>query len=233
MTNRLVHSREQRPVGQGFFHSSCIRAASPNDTSFACEPPFRQGDMLYIYDCGTMLRYKAALTREIGYICHTAKNKKIDLLFISHFRVDHVNGLPRLLDCKSGLHVDTIVMPLIDHIEMIMLFAYTLTHAATASRLSFYKEVVSDPVATLARFNPRLIVLVRRSKSDGDAAPDGIDIIELEGGVLPDDGRCDPIRGEAMLRWKLVGRGHVSRRNTQSSISGPLADAVYEMDDTN
>jgi len=81
------------------------------------------------------------------------------------------------------------------------------------------------------RFTPRQIILVRRSAPGGDGAPDGGEPVGPEGGDLPGDGRGE-LGGEGNLRWKLVGRGRVDRRDDASGRVTASKPVVYEIDDT-
>jgi hypothetical protein len=144
-----------------------------------------------------------------------------------------VNGVPALLAKRLGLQVDTIVMPLIDDIERLIVFARALeTEAAAAAESGgFYRDLVIDPVRALMRFAPRQIIVVRRSAPGGDGAPDGGEPVGPEGGDLPSDGRGD-FSGDGNLRWKLVGRGRVDRRDDANKRATASKPAVYEIDDT-
>jgi len=67
--------------------------------------------------------------------------------------------------------------------------------------------------------------------STGGGAPDGGEPVDPEGGDLPGDGRGE-FGGEENLRWKLVGRGRVDRRDDASGRATASKPVVYEIDDT-
>lgn len=94
LVKRIIH-----PVGQGAFYSEKIYN---NDRKFNI-----------IYDCGSSTTYKVngkkqIIETEVESYYH--KNEIIDLLFISHFDNDHVNGLEYL---KKYCKIKRVVMPLI------------------------------------------------------------------------------------------------------------------------
>lgn len=88
-------------VGQGLFHSGKI------------------GDFTFVYDCGSF--NKDALIKSItDYRKNNIHNihKYIDLLVLSHFDADHINGLDMLLD---EVKVDTVVIPYISLVDRIII----------------------------------------------------------------------------------------------------------------
>jgi hypothetical protein len=91
--SRIIH-----PVGQGAFYTERIIV----------------DDRCYniVYDCGAGNRKQAStvLKREIAsYYTH---NDIIDILFVSHFDNDHINGIRELMKHTRG--IKNIVVPLID-----------------------------------------------------------------------------------------------------------------------
>ena len=77
---RLYSDFRLWPVGQGLFYSGSIRK---EDNSFE-----------FIYDCGgDKLIISNIVDNYLKY-----SSKEIDMLVISHFDEDHINGLPYLLD---------------------------------------------------------------------------------------------------------------------------------------
>jgi len=98
----LQNRRQQRAVGQGFFHTA--------------ELEDEEGRKLrYVYDCGAMQKQARQRNNRIDeHLQSVGSNAVLDVLFISHIHFDHISGLERLLDKAKGLKVDTIVMPLIN-----------------------------------------------------------------------------------------------------------------------
>lgn len=79
------------PVGQGCFYAGSIKTETD--------------EFVIVYDCGTVskVQYLNDAIEEFK-----SKHKKIDLLMISHFDKDHVNGLKILLD---GIDCELVVIP--------------------------------------------------------------------------------------------------------------------------
>lgn len=82
--------RTFHPIGQGAFYTE------------------RFGDFTMVYDCGS----SSGLDIIVNEIQATfGKGEKIDLLFVSHFHEDHINGIDFLLDhCR----IENIVLPLME-----------------------------------------------------------------------------------------------------------------------
>ena len=95
----MIVSRIIHPVGQGAFYTERIKTDGKTYN--------------VVYDCGSTTAYKVnkgkpILEAEIKTFYD--KNENIDLLFISHFDYDHVNGLKYLKDHCS---IKRVIMPLI------------------------------------------------------------------------------------------------------------------------
>ena len=94
LVSRIIH-----PVGQGAFYTERIKTDGKTYN--------------VVYDCGSTTAYKVnrgkpILEAEIKTFYD--KNENIDLLFISHFDYDHVNGLKYL---KDHCNIKRVIMPLI------------------------------------------------------------------------------------------------------------------------
>ena len=102
---------EQRifyPVGQGAFYSETHKLG---DRTFTM-----------VYDCGSSTLKKNEMVKIIENAF--AENSIIDVLFISHFHADHVNGIELLAKrCKIKL----VIMPLITNEEMVLVNAINLS----------------------------------------------------------------------------------------------------------
>lgn len=99
MTKMIMH-RIFHPVGQGAFYTEEFRSvARPRFTT--------------VYDCGTETaagKMDIPLSQQIQNFKYGLRNNDIDLLFISHFHGDHVNGLDELL---KGTNVRKLVIPML------------------------------------------------------------------------------------------------------------------------
>ena len=88
---RTIH-----PVGQGAFYSE----------EFICD---NGNTVLMVYDCGSNSKH-SFLRSEISSFFQ--QRKEIDILFISHFDKDHLNGIAMLH--TQGVTIKNVVIPLID-----------------------------------------------------------------------------------------------------------------------
>lgn len=179
----VLHDRRQMPVGQGGFHVGSLRQVLGGEY---LSPPFDDcsrfggGDFLYVYDCGSSP--KSGVEREIKDLLSHRPERRLDILFLSHFDVDHICGTPKLLGAKRkrspGFAVDTIVLPYIDHAERLLAFARaTVTSIDGGRRVpDFFRRMVIDPGEALGEFEPRQIIFV-----EGDEPP-----TDEEAGTIPD-----------------------------------------------
>ena len=104
----LVLHRTIHPVGQGAFYSEVFE--NDGDVKFTM-----------VYDCGTETpdsKMDLLLKEQIiDFSEHIGENKNIDLLFISHFHSDHINGLD---DLTKKCKVKKTVIPMLTE-ELILL----------------------------------------------------------------------------------------------------------------
>lgn len=161
------------PVGQGLF--------SVGTVGEFCKPEsFR-----WVYDCGTVSqRYHLHSAINHLHRCwyFNENRPRLDLLTISHFDDDHVNGLETLL---KKFDVQRLMIPYLPLWERIAAQAGQTRYQSHAAR-----RLALDPVATIASmpYRPREILLVSSSRErppefnfDTDAVPprDGVGSGEL------------------------------------------------------
>ncbi len=107
------------PVGQGCFYAGNIYFGGQKFT--------------IVYDCGTISKwiYLSNAIKEFK-----ERNKKIDLLIVSHFDSDHVNGIKDLL---TGLTCERVIIPYYNPITRLMLWS-------TVYGDGDYSRFMSDPI---------------------------------------------------------------------------------------
>jgi hypothetical protein len=169
----------------------------------------------YVYDCGT--RQLGKRRSVVQRYARSVPERLIELLFLSHFDDDHVNGVPDLLDPLNGVKADTIVMPWVDDVERLIAFGRAASRGGAIG--GFFQGLVVDPIAALDVFGPRRILLVR----NGPGEPDDRETIDLQ----PDG--PDPV---GPFRAKVVVDGGSGWRMPAqpSHIAGISAD-VHEIYD--
>ena len=103
--------RHIHPIGQGAFYTE--RFVDDNDTTIAN----------VVYDCGCGIR----LSKQSESLITSAfkGSDKIDILFISHFDADHVNGIMALKN--NGIKIKFVVMPFVAPEEIDFLLAFYQT----------------------------------------------------------------------------------------------------------
>lgn len=116
VTTLIDFLRYLRPVGQGAFYTEVFK--QDDDTLFTI-----------VYDCGTEID-SSILEAQINEF--KKRITQIDLLFISHFHRDHINGLDKLL---AGIPVVKTVIP--------MLPEKMVTLARVQNLLQYRKEALA------------------------------------------------------------------------------------------
>jgi len=116
------------PAGQGIFASGKVTEVDP------LSPPFH-----WVFDCGSVSK-AATLIPAVRRYKDLILGDFLDLLCISHFDADHVNGLGELL---TGLHVGTVVLPYCSSLERL------IVGSRTPSRDDDYFQFLGNPVAYL------------------------------------------------------------------------------------
>jgi Metallo-beta-lactamase superfamily len=118
----IVAQRHQHPVGHGGFHTATVHL--PNKK------------LHYVFDCGSIQRN--ALCRQIAD--YGQNPSAIDVLFVSHFHKDHINGLDTFLAIAGP--VENAVIPYLEPEDR----AFIVLAEMSAGRLSkLLADFVSDP----------------------------------------------------------------------------------------
>lgn len=174
------------PIGQGLFSCGAVG-------HFLDPQSFR-----WVYDCGTVSkRYHLWNAVDHLHRCWSggALRPRIDLVAISHFDQDHVNGLETLL---ARFDVQRLLIPYLPLWQRVAAQSQQTRYQSHAAR-----QLALDPVATIAAmpFRPREIVLVpgvQERPTEPPLAPDAVpphsdpDLGELlidywqEDGQIPD-----------------------------------------------
>lgn len=138
MVYSLGFSSSFHNVGQGLFYSGII------GRSFN-----------FVYDCGSL--NEGYLKKSIKqYKTNNLKGKVLDLLIISHFHKDHINGVEELL---KGVKVHTVVIPYMPFVERLLLWV------ANKFVLS---EIILNPVQYFVSKGAKRIIIIG---GKGDLGP--------------------------------------------------------------
>ena len=147
---RTIHS-----VGQGAFYTETLHRPGSDD------------DKHIVYDCGV----KPYSNRLVEEICNFLPHKStIDVLFISHFHEDHVNGIKLLAERYK---IKYVVLPQIDGYDWYYIIEnYLTTGDADINVVSDLMAAIGD--ANLIKVNP-MDENQNGSVSDEDVTIDNID----------------------------------------------------------
>ena len=166
-------SMKQHSVGQGgFFTGRIVYQACENIDSGNKGKSKRRGNsrtekldsaFRFVYDCGSSRNIKK-LEKEIDSAFK--KDECIDLLFISHFDNDHVNGLKHLL---NRCNVETVVLPYLENYEKILFTAKAIL-GASKDQARFAVDLIWDAEKLLRETGNGIKKLVRiRYRNEGEA----------------------------------------------------------------
>ena len=140
-----IAERHQHPVGHGGFHTATVYL--PNKR------------LHYVFDCGSIQRN--ALCRQIAD--YSQNPTSIDVLFVSHFHKDHINGLDTFL-ATSG-PVENVVIPYLEPEDR----AFIVLAEMSAGRLSkLLADFVSDPEDWFRSRGVQYVFRLRPGGGDGD-----------------------------------------------------------------
>jgi hypothetical protein len=126
--NNMNFIRIFHPVGQGAFYTEKHMAG--------------EDEFTIVYDCGSWNRKtkpimlcEKKLKQKIKTVFY--KKQKIDVLFISHFHYDHINGIEFLKDhCK----IERVVMPYVDDKAKVLVKIFNRINGGT-----FHLPLIDDP----------------------------------------------------------------------------------------
>jgi len=212
-----MHTRRQYAVGQGGFHLGELVAPGENSLIHQGQGTveiFANRKFNYVYDCGSRQHRRCRFV--IDRVARSLPERRIDLLFLSHFDDDHVNGVPDLLGVPHGIKVDTIVMPWVDDVERLISFGRSYSKRSATS--AFFRGLVTDPTGALSSFRPGRIIFLRGPPEDLDAdlgrpvfiGPDGMPDRPFIYKVSPDpSAKSGASRGAPAGRVSRVGNADV------------------------
>lgn len=153
MSSNFHHIRTQRPVGQGLFHTGTIKVGGKA--------------IRYVYDCGAVA--KEPREREVNYflkrpeiIGEGGAKEGIDILFLSHFHSDHVNGVMALVE--GTRNIDTVVMPYLSEFERLNFIIASIVSSAGSTETGItidYINFMQSPSNWFREREVENIIIVR------------------------------------------------------------------------
>jgi len=170
----IANQRTQHPVGQGLFHTGDLGAYGPQ-----CLPIEQvvNGAFRYVYDCGAIKAQSASRDREIDAYraSFSAGSPNLNVLFVSHFHADHVNGIGNLLrpgnSGQPAPKLITAVFPYTDVVDRLLVFASSLERNLTRRDDAWYRAILTDPVAAAHAWGAQRVVLIQPSAPPNPPGP--------------------------------------------------------------
>jgi hypothetical protein len=149
------------PVGQGLFVSGTLATLRPHEECFT-----------WVYDCGSDA-FKT-LKPELADFLNGLHHKPLEMVFVSHFDKDHVNGVCELLKTSGAKAILLPYMPL----------AHRMLIAVDQNISGWYLRFLVDPASYLLSISPESsIYYVRGGSPPPEPPPDyGVDGPEQSGG---------------------------------------------------
>lgn len=150
------------PVGQGLFYTGRI------------------GLFNFVYDCGSDTDTRR-LHRIIGN--HSEHSGRIDLLIISHFHRDHINGIPELM--RSN-HVGKVIIPYIQQEEILLRFVEAERDKEATDVLKYCAAQLYGSAMGQLEWGNESRVAIMRPKGHQEADGETINISDLPGAISHD-----------------------------------------------
>ncbi len=178
----LGYERQQRAVGQGFFHTGVVS--------------FGRSEFHYIYDCGS--ESPGRLVERMREYADGLETGRVAALFVSHLDDDHVSGLDQLL---GRIKVETVFLPYVTPAERVMILAEAVGTGKSSANLV---QCISDPVRWFVdRGADRVVFVVGSDEGpapeipDPPPLPDEDDAEATETRIHLDDRNLEPERGQS------------------------------------
>ncbi|WP_198019116.1 MBL fold metallo-hydrolase [Prevotella falsenii] len=145
-----------------------------------------------VYDCGSLTLKQEELKKRIKGVF--PKGHQIDILFISHFHADHINGIEAL---KEHCRIKKVVLPLIDDEEKIIL---------KVSNYIETKDSCEEIIETPEQYFENSII-IKINPVDMDSTPkdvDPIDISNIEENTTLSSGTVLKDKRNGFLDWVFI-----------------------------
>jgi hypothetical protein len=177
-TPAVFSSIRQLPIGQGGFLVGEVTDG-------------RSEAFTYAFDCGSINREH--FEQGLSFCSYD----KIDILFVSHLDVDHINGIEAL---AAQVQINTVILPCLDalHLTLIALEAISVG----GLRLSV-RSFLQDPAGWFADRGVKQILHIPREGSADETEP--FDSDDLDPDDIVSGGDADRLRGPYTIRSKGAG----------------------------
>lgn len=170
MKTTMEMIRTFHPVGQGAFYTERFKT-------------YDRGTFTIVYDCGSTTLSKKVMESKIKEAL--PEDSQIDILFISHFHADHINGIEAL---KKHYKIKTVILPLLSYEAKILLkVAYYLDQKEeSSSRLPYdqFEKLIDDPASFFGENESKVITIapVEGEPYTQEGLPERISISQITRG---------------------------------------------------
>lgn len=187
-------------VGQGLFYSGIIS-------------DYETESFVFVYDCGSRSE-DWILNKEIDKFKKLLDRKTVDLLVISHFHDDHVNGIPYLL---RGLKVNVVVLQNLSEEQRLENYLFYRKHVKNVD--NELTELILDPIKYFKNLGSKKIILVSNEENYNEHIfetiskdPNENNIIELnKHDIIREDDNGNELYTKTILNVKITYGNFVFR----------------------
>lgn len=196
--------RTFHPIGQGAFYSEVF--ISENGENSFC----------VVYDCGSGMLLEYPNEELISQIQDTEfPHNTIDILFLSHFHSDHINGV-KVLSAKNA--IKKIVIPLVKDTDLFV------CKKEDNDEMHLFCEALKDPRSLLERSNNETKLIRVKPISDErnrDENLEPLDINEIQDDIEIESGT---ILSKSNLLWHYIPFNYEERSIKEALTENNLLD---------
>ena len=169
-------------------------------------------DFYVVYDCGT--ETGGIKTIENAIVGYFDKEKPIEILFISHFHRDHINGIEYLL---GNYRVNNVVLPQYD------MALSTIFFLENKNAPPFVKKFTLDPYKTIKSLSPKTKCIFVKSHASrgGDDQLNVVDI--LDDSCINSGTKLVPTK---QVDWFYIAINHLKEERVKIFNSGLLKNNI-------
>lgn len=146
-------------VGQGLFYSGNIKIKPTANIS---------KNFTFIFDCGSDNKKPKEEEIDDFRISKWPAPEKLDLLIISHFHSDHINGIRRLIEGRGLSRVITPFISYTDRIALSLIFSASGDYNPDDPDSDFTMRFIIDPVSTIREYGGPDVEIIIINSGEGD-----------------------------------------------------------------
>lgn len=156
-----IITRTIQPVGQGGFYTELFEIENSNNSA-------SKSTYCVVYDCGSKTESEPQNTISSAI----PDGMEIDILFISHFDDDHVNGITELM---NNHHIKIVVMPQIQNYE----WYYVIEDSIRNIRRLPRGKLISELIQTISESGAKIIEIAPFNSGENEINRQDVPIEEV------------------------------------------------------